>query len=112
MAPPPSSTPPTARAVPSTSSAKIGPIESWLRNSAGHPIGCFHLEPENAWSMRSWDRFQIPKPFTRIAVSWGRWINVPEDADATAQESLRLQLDASLESARARAFTHLGKSTA
>lgn len=90
--------------------SKMGPIK--LAQLSQAPIGCFHLEPENAWSMRSWDRFQIPKPFTRIAVSWGRWITVPEDADATAQESLRLQLDASLESARARAFTHLGKPTA
>ena len=90
--------------------SKMGPIK--LAQLSQAPIGCFHLEPENAWSMRSWDRFQIPKPFTRIAVSWGRWINVPEDADATAQDALRLQLDASLESARARAFTHLGKPTA
>ena len=90
--------------------SKMGPIK--LAQLSQAPIGCFHLEPENAWTMRSWDRFQIPKPFTRIAVSWGRWITVPEDADATAQESLRLQLDASLESARARAFTHLDKPTA
>jgi lysophospholipid acyltransferase (LPLAT)-like uncharacterized protein len=87
--------------------SKMGPIKLGQLSQA--PIGCFHLEPEKAWTMRSWDRFQVPKPFTRIAVSWGRWITVPEDVNTAAQESLRLQLDASLESARARAFTHLGR---
>ena len=87
--------------------SKMGPIK--LAQLSHASIGCFHLEPERAWTMRSWDRFQVPKPFTRIAVSWGRWITVPEDADAEAQESLRLQLDASLENARARAFAYLDK---
>jgi lysophospholipid acyltransferase (LPLAT)-like uncharacterized protein len=87
--------------------SKPGPIK--LAQISGAPIGCFHLEPQKSWTIRSWDRFQIPKPFTRIAVSWGHWINVPSDADFVAQEALREQLDASLESARLRAFHHLGK---
>ena len=29
--------------------------------------------------MRSWDRFLVPKPFTRIVVSWARWTHVPTD---------------------------------
>lgn len=90
--------------------SKGGPIKLAQLSSA--PIGCFHLEPKSAWTMRSWDRFQIPKPFTRVAVSWGSWTRVPEDADPALQEQLRQQLDASLNRARLRAYKHLGKSEA
>ncbi|HZB87801.1 MAG TPA: DUF374 domain-containing protein, partial [Terracidiphilus sp.] len=45
---------------------KMGPIK--LAQRTGTPIGVFHLEPERAWTMGSWDRFLVPKPFTRICV--------------------------------------------
>ena len=56
---------------------KMGPIK--LAQMTGAPIGAFHLEPERAWTMRSWDRFLVPKPFTRIVVSWAQWTHVPAD---------------------------------
>ncbi len=90
--------------------SKPGPIK--LAQISHAPIGCFHLEPEKAWTMRSWDRFQIPKPFTRIAVSWGQWTRVREDADEATQHQLRQQLDDSLNRARHSAYQHLGKTEA
>ena len=87
--------------------AKKGPIK--LAQLTGAPIGCFHLQPEKAWVIRSWDRFLIPKPFTRIAVSWGLWTMVEEEATNEELESLRNQLDVALERARERANEHLGK---
>jgi len=90
--------------------AKLGPIK--LAQLTQSPIGCFHLEPEKAWVARSWDRFQIPKPFTRIAVSWGHWTYVSEEVTNEELEPLRAQLDANLESARIRALTHVGKGIA
>jgi len=87
--------------------SKLGPIK--LAQLTQAPIGCFHLEPENAWTANSWDRFQIPKPFTKIAVSWGNWTQVPENARDT--ELFRVQLDRNLESARDRARNYVGKGT-
>ena len=54
---------------------KMGPIK--LAQMTGARIGAFHLEPERAWVMGSWDKFLVPKPFTRIVVSWARWTTVP-----------------------------------
>jgi lysophospholipid acyltransferase (LPLAT)-like uncharacterized protein len=87
--------------------SKMGPVK--LAQLSGAPIGCFHLQPERAWTMRSWDRFQVPKPFTRIAVSWGRWVEAQADADAGVLERQRAELDASLERARIRAYEHFGE---
>ena len=86
---------------------KMGPIK--LAQLTGAPIGSFHLEPERAWTMKSWDRFLVPKPFTRIAVSWAQWTRVPGDLPAEEFESKREELNAALERARLRALKHLGK---
>jgi lysophospholipid acyltransferase (LPLAT)-like uncharacterized protein len=33
-------------------------------------VGTFYVLPERAWVLKSWDRFLIPKPFSRVIVSW------------------------------------------
>lgn len=88
---------------------KMGPIK--LAQLTGARIGAFHLEPERAWTMRSWDRFLVPKPFTRIAVSWARWTHVPSDIDLPESqlEEKREELNAAIERARVQALTHFKK---
>lgn len=86
---------------------KMGPIK--LAQLTGAPIGAFHLEPEHAWVMRSWDRFLVPKPFTRIAVSWARWTHVPTDLPEEQFEHKRMELNDAIERARLRARVHFGK---
>lgn len=38
--------------------------------------GAFHLVPDRAWVLKSWDNFLIPKPFSRVAVSWPKHVKV------------------------------------
>jgi lysophospholipid acyltransferase (LPLAT)-like uncharacterized protein len=78
----------------------------------GAAIRVFHLEPEHAWRLRSWDRFMIPKPFTRIVVSWARDTRLPADFAAKDLEPWREQLNAALERARLRAIEHFRKAQA
>lgn len=84
---------------------KMGPIK--LAQLTGAPIGAFHLQPERAWTVNSWDRFLIPRPFTRIIVSWVRYTHVPTDLPADQFEAARLELNAAIERARIRALEHL-----
>lgn len=86
---------------------KMGPIK--LAQMTGARIGAFHLEPEHAWVMGSWDRFLIPKPFTRICVSWAQWTHVLEDLAQEEFEPMREQLNAAIERARLRALDHFKK---
>jgi lysophospholipid acyltransferase (LPLAT)-like uncharacterized protein len=86
---------------------KMGPIK--LAQMTGARIGAFHLQPERAWTIRSWDRFLVPKPFTRIVVSWARWTEVPRDLAADKFEVKRKELNAAIERARLRALAHFGK---
>ncbi len=78
---------------------KIGPVK--LAEMTGEVIGSFYLHPQHAWTIRSWDRFLIPKPFSRVVVSWSRPVAPPlPDADPEALESRREELNAALERAR------------
>ncbi len=86
---------------------KSGPIR--LAALTGARIGAFHLEPRQAWSLNSWDRFFIPMPFTRIAVSWSRWTHIPADLAEDKVEEEREQLNAALERARLHALQPFGK---
>jgi hypothetical protein len=36
------------------------------------PVRTCYLHPHRAWELRSWDRFLIPKPFSRVTVAWTR----------------------------------------
>ena len=86
---------------------KAGPVK--LAALTGARIGAFHLEPEHAWVMKSWDHFFIPRPFTRIVVSWSRWTYVPTELADADFESKREELNAAIERARLNALAHLGK---
>jgi lysophospholipid acyltransferase (LPLAT)-like uncharacterized protein len=85
---------------------KMGPIR--LAQMTGAPIGAFHLEPLRAWRLRSWDRFLVPWPFTRIVVSWARSTRVPAEFAAEDFEPMREELNAAIERARINALRHLG----
>jgi lysophospholipid acyltransferase (LPLAT)-like uncharacterized protein len=43
--------------------AKPGPI--YLAKLTGNPILPFLMQPQKYWTLKSWDRLQIPKPFTK-----------------------------------------------
>jgi lysophospholipid acyltransferase (LPLAT)-like uncharacterized protein len=68
----------------------------WLASATGNPILPFHLESAAFWTVKSWDRHQIPKPGTDVAVAMGPPIEVPPLADARAIEAGRLELEAAL----------------
>jgi lysophospholipid acyltransferase (LPLAT)-like uncharacterized protein len=89
---------------------KMGPIK--LAQMTGAPIGAFHLEPEHAWVMGSWDKFLVPKPFTRICVSWAQWTHVSADLPAEDFESKRAELNAAIERARLRSLDYFKKARA
>ena len=75
----------------------------WLAKASGHPVLPFHLEADRFWSLESWDRTQIPKPFATVAISVGEPFYVARDADETAVEQARQRLDAALFAAEVRA---------
>jgi lysophospholipid acyltransferase (LPLAT)-like uncharacterized protein len=79
----------------------------WLSKATGNPLMPFHCEAAASWTMRSWDRTQLPKPFTRVAIAIDTPLYVPRDADESQLEEWRLKLESSLESCRNRCLEML-----
>ena len=74
----------------------------WLAKASGHPVLPFHLEADRSWTLGSWDRTQIPKPFSTVAISVGEPFYVPREADEAAVEQYRQRLDEALRAAEER----------
>jgi len=89
--------------------AKIAqPGAIWLAKVTGNPIVPFHIEASRHWTLRSWDRTQIPKPFSEVAIAIGEPIDVPPDTDDAGLEQARVDLEARLASLETRADAMLG----
>lgn len=56
----------------------------YVAGEAGTQIVPIGIHPFNAWRMKSWDRFAIPKPFSKVRVVLGRPITVPAGLDREA----------------------------
>ena len=65
----------------------------WLARATGNPVLPFHLEASSHWTTSSWDRTQIPKPFSTVALVVGEPLEVPSDATDEHLESLRKELE-------------------
>ncbi len=65
---------------------------AWLAGATKHPILPFHTESDRFWTMNSWDRTQVPKPFSRVQVAIGEPIWVPDTSEDTV-ETVRKEIE-------------------
>ena len=82
----------------------------WLASATGNPVLPFHLEASSHWSLRSWDRTQIHKPFSKVSVVVGQPMAVPGEASEEELERARLELERRLSQLETRAMELLGRS--
>ncbi len=68
-----------------------------LAKKTGNPILPFIVQPGSFWSLKSWDRLQIPRPFTRALMIFGPPIHVDGDATDDQLELKRKELQAGLD---------------
>ncbi len=88
--------------------AKVAqPGAVWLAKATGNPIVPFHIEADHHWTANSWDRSQVPKPWSTVAIALGDPIEIPPDADEAGIESARQLLEQRLAGLEARALSML-----
>lgn len=75
--------------------AKPGPLA--LAKKTGNPILPFSVECSGVWKVNSWDRLQIPRPFTRARFMYAAPVHVPATADNSVIEMKRAELQNSLD---------------
>jgi len=79
----------------------------WLAKVTGNPLLPFHIEAARHWTVRSWDRTQIPRPFSLMTLAIGAPVDVARDADDAAIERARQALERALQGLRERALQML-----
>jgi lysophospholipid acyltransferase (LPLAT)-like uncharacterized protein len=76
--------------------AKMGAV--LLAKKTGHPVLPFTITADRFWkAKKSWDGFQVPKPFTRALVGIAPPIFVPPDADEEQLNAKRDELQRALD---------------
>jgi hypothetical protein len=65
----------------------------WLARATGNPVLPFHLEASSYWTTNSWDRTQVPKPFSTVALVVGEPMEVAADTTDEQLESARQNLE-------------------
>jgi lysophospholipid acyltransferase (LPLAT)-like uncharacterized protein len=75
--------------------AKMGAV--LLAKRTGQAVLPFGVNAERFWSLGSWDRMQIPKPFSRVTVRFAPPIRVAPDADDAALAERRGELQRALD---------------
>jgi lysophospholipid acyltransferase (LPLAT)-like uncharacterized protein len=65
----------------------------WLAKVTGSPVVPFHIEADRFWSLNSWDRTQIPRPWATVAIAVGAPMFVGGDADELGIERARVELE-------------------
>ncbi len=75
----------------------------WLAGATGHPILPFHIEADRFWTARSWDRTQIPKPFSTVALAIGEPLTV-RDTEPASLDAARVRLEDTLAGLEQRAL--------
>ena len=78
--------------------AKPGPV--LLARATGAPMVAFHIAVEKAWTLNTWDKVMIPKPFSRALLRISRQIVVPADANDAGRKRFHAELQAALDRVR------------
>jgi lysophospholipid acyltransferase (LPLAT)-like uncharacterized protein len=78
----------------------------WLAAATGSPVLPFHAEASSHWTAKSWDRTQIPKPFSRVVIAIGEPIPIAPAGPADIARG-RADLEAALARLEQRALAML-----
>ncbi|MCK6479550.1 MAG: lysophospholipid acyltransferase family protein [Planctomycetes bacterium] len=70
---------------------------------AGVPLIPVGAAARGAWELRSWDRFRIPRPFTRVAMVLGEPLHPPPGLEGDDLEAFRVRFEEGMRAANGRA---------
>ena len=74
----------------------MGKVKSGLINIAQKSnaiVVPFYVIAKNAWHFNSWDRFMLPKPFSKVTLSFGKEIHLEVTNDSNLFEKQRKNLE-------------------
>ena len=64
-----------------------------LASKTGAPILPYSINSKKYWELKSWDNFQIPKPFSKMEIIYGEPIHIPTVLNEEQFEEYRLKVE-------------------
>jgi len=71
---------------------KLGPGIIFLAQKSGAPVVPVNMEYSSCWRLKSWDRFILPRPFSKVRVIIGHSYHVRSTGTSDEFETERLRL--------------------
>jgi lysophospholipid acyltransferase (LPLAT)-like uncharacterized protein len=78
-----------------------------LSQLTGRPIVLVSVAASRTWRFRTWDRFELPLPFSRVVIAYGEPIRIPRVLNAEALERMQSEMAAKLQALNAEARASL-----
>jgi lysophospholipid acyltransferase (LPLAT)-like uncharacterized protein len=72
---------------------KVQPGVIKIAQAMGVEIIPIHIRYSSAWRLKTWDRFVIPKPFSRVSVIFDHPHRIPQNLGDEAFEAARITLE-------------------
>ncbi len=72
---------------------QVQPGTIYMAQRSGMPIIPITNSARKRWILSSWDRFIIPKPFSRAVIMLGQPVYVPANCSAEGLEEIRIRLE-------------------
>lgn len=72
---------------------KVQPGVIKIAQATGVEIIPIHIRYSSAWRLKTWDRFVIPKPFSRVSVVFDHPHRIPQNLGDEAFEAARITLE-------------------
>lgn len=69
---------------------------AWLASRTGLPVVPIGIAMERAWYLKTWDRYRIPKPFSRVHLVFGEPVDVPSSLSREEVERERARVERAL----------------
>lgn len=71
-----------------------GPV--YLASKLGMPLVAIGFGYDRPWRLNSWDRFAVPRPYSRARSIWGPEMHIPRKLDREGLEYYRTSVEATL----------------
>ncbi|RYG75258.1 DUF374 domain-containing protein [bacterium] len=85
------------------------PSVVYLASKAPAVVMPLSMAASNYWQMGTWDRYLIPKPFSKVHIHLGEPLHVPENLSKDESEEWRLKIEDALNESERRAQAELKK---
>ena len=86
---------------------KFKPGAAMLARMTGAPMLPLACAASNAWYLGSWDRFMIPKPFSRVVIAVGEPVHVDAGVSGKDLSPVQAQMEAAINAQMQRAARQL-----